>query len=232
MPEDPLSPDSILLGLPDEWVVLPTDDVAIGAQLNELLRVILDRRDWSPTEKRKLELIVARVRQELTAAEVSLAAMLAGSWAEGDGADQPATVGEGGVLAFCTVAYTTRDELGSLLPLSIDVVMASLELPEPDGSAQPLRRRNLEPVSLTDLPTGPAVRRISLVDYGDATSPVELLEDVFYIPSTDGSGLCILQFSSPTVALARDLSELFAAIASTVQVLYPGDPTPLTPLAT
>lgn len=214
------TPDSIVLALSEDWLVMPTESDGVNVFIRTLREAMLTGDEtFSTADRRRLDLLLEILRREMATAGLSLAAGLLGV-PNGDRTDVT-----DGLLAFCTVTFTTRELLGSPLPITAEALLASLSLPDTDEASE-FSRANVEPPYRFAMQSGDAIRRSSVVRYGSVALQLPLFEDTFYVATPDHEGLCVLQFVSPTVGVAGELAELFAEIAKTLQILYPNDPTP------
>ena len=137
------------------------------------------------------------------------------------------------VAASMTIAVITQSEIGSDIPLTVNTIQAamSLDRPEADDDAEDVVISNLEPPSIVTMPVGEVVKlvRHHRLKYrenrGRSDLPRELSIFVqhFFVPIDEmGSSAAMVTFTTPIVALARPMSELFDAMMETFE-MFSGD---------
>lgn len=208
--------DSYGLVLPVEWIEVPTDGSDFGRFRDDVLAQVRRIDGWTRTIERKLELLLGQVEYDLKAADARIAAVIA---------DTEETAG-GLALAAAgvTVSRVDKSSLGSRVPLTTDSLIAALGQ-EPRNGAK-VSYVNLQPAELVSLPAGLAVR--VLRHYTATPAPAQVIEyyaDIFLVPHDGGEAVCAVQFTTPNVEDGSAFSKLFEAIAKTLRIFMPGDPT-------
>lgn len=186
------APARVSLLAPDDWFRLPlVEDDA----LQRAVRTVVDRQfagiDNQPLLRREaIDALLARGR---------------------------AARANGGIDMYLSFAPTGG------MPLALSLVVSLLPVPPHVGSLRALAEELGTPGSsavVVELPFGPAVRRqrVDAVDASEIGAPGEqeaVLVD-YTLLGPDGTML-LLSFSSPLVAVADALAELFEAVAGTVR---------------
>lgn len=137
------------------------------------------------------------------------------------------------IAASMSISVVTQAEIGSPVPLTVNSIQVAMSLDrldeEPDKSADSMT--NIEPPSVVTMPVGEVVKLIRLhrlkehVTRGSSYLPRELPVFVqhYFVPIDEiGSSAAVVTFTTPMVALARPMSELFDAMMSTFE-MHSGD---------
>lgn len=208
--------DSYGLVLPTEWTEVPLDENEFASYRRDVLRDFRQVDGWSRSAERQIELVLTQIRNDLRSANARLAAVVAESEKSGEGLVL--------TVAAVTVSRVDRAALGIRAPVTADTLVAALgQQPREDGR---VRYVNLEPANRIDLPAGPAVRIRRR--YTSSPAPAQVIEyyaDIFLVPHDAGQAVCTVQFTTPNVEDGSAFSPLFEAIARTLRIFMPGDPT-------
>ena len=209
------------IGIPPGWAAHPLDPEAFGRSVRDLQRD-LTANGVRRSDARRLELMQRQMQQQLLADNVQYIATLASKAPGLEAADdaQPSAL-----LAALVITSKTRSELGSPVPMTPGLLVRGFggSSASTDGGIE------LEPPAEVELPAGRAVRLVRYhshtVPNGDRSERIEFYERTHLVPHDDGERLCIVQMVTPTVEYTEPMSELFDAIAATVRIYYPGEPT-------
>lgn len=213
----PIAPaDTYGLVVPAEWTEVPLEPTEFDAYRDAVLSRMAELDGWNKTTERKLDLLLSQVYNDLRMTNTRMAAV----YAESEETDEGLAI----TLAAVSVSRVDKSSLGLRVPLTPDTLLMALGR-EPRKDSK-IEYTNLEPPSLVDLPAGSAVhlRR----HYRVSPAPAELLEyyaEAYLVPHDDGEAICTVQFSTPNVEDGSVLSGLFSAIARTLRIFMPGDPT-------
>jgi hypothetical protein len=214
--------DTLRLDLPSQWVELPI----AADEVETFLSGCSAAEGWKrlqPHERRQTENLVRRIVNELRAQRCQIAAIYTEVVSDNDDEDDGAG-GEGTtsvLLASCVVSVVTREEVGTVLTLSPDILLAAMTTRSPN----PTSYVQLEVPSLVSLPVGRAVRTLQLHAFNG--SERSLFVNTFMVPiAPEYETMCVLQFTSPSLDMAGHFSDLFNAIAQTFAVYREGEPTP------
>ncbi len=216
--------DSIGIGLPREWVTFPLDDAGFLRMVDGLRDEWRLHDNWDRTVERRCELLLARVRADLRASGARAAGMFV-EIPESD--DDPV------LLAGFTFGIHTRRDLDTTLPLTLGNLATAMAAPQrrggprtplPDGTTS----TDLEAPAVHALPCGHAVRLRRLCEVRrDATEQTgKYYAESYVVPIGDDQNACgVLQFVTTNVDLSAPFSDLFVAIAETLNLWTPDDET-------
>jgi len=212
--------DSYGIGLPPDWMQQPVDPAAFERSLADRLAQLRAQK-ISRADIRRFELLQQQIHDQLVAENVQYVATLAGrgpseaetSDAEADGATL--------LLAGLVITTRTRSELGAPGPITTSLLLRSF-----GGSNNVEEGINVQEPSEVDLPAGKAFRLVRFHSQPLGTAErIEYYEHTFLLPHDGGERVAFLQFVTPTLGLSEPLGELFDAMATTLRIFYPDDPT-------
>ncbi len=243
--------DSFAIALPPDWVRFPLEagdfEDFVRGQRDRLRR----EGNLSRVAERQFEVLMRSLRNDCDSAGIRMIATLFGlvgtdeETTDGEPADgapeeateasqQEAATESELMAASVTISVATRAEMGSDLPLTVNTVYLAMSSDRPhDDSNQTDRASvsNLEPPSIVTMPVGEVVKvvRLHRLKRPESRAGTELNREVpvfvqhFFVPIDDlGSSAAIVTFTSPTVSLARPMSDLFDAMMSTFE-MFSGD---------
>lgn len=220
--------DTFGLILPATWTGLPLEHAAFDAFCAELRARWRTEPDWDRTSERKAELLLRRVRSELT----RHGATFAGAYFDMGVPDDKPTTEENlePMMAVCTFAAYSQADLETDLPLTLPVLFAAFAT-KSDPAGKPGGRHgtmtNLQPPEVDTLPVGKVVRLRRLYrpkGFGVQTDP--FYAESFIMPlGDDGLAAGVLQFATVNTDIAHQFSDLFEAIAKTMTLFTPDQPT-------
>ena len=230
-------PDSIGIAAPDEWIQIPTETGEFDRFRTRLEQAWIDA-DWDRTTRRRAELLLNRIRRELTRVCVQYASVYVAEPSEEDrrlGEDIPGATDlpdqgdpdDEVLMSTCTVGMYSRAGLGATLPLSLgNLMMAYGSKPSGVDGDDLQRITNLEPPMVHDLAIGTSVRLRRLYEFEKpGVLPQRYYGESFITPLGDDEHILIAHFTTPNLPLSRVFSELFEAVAGTIELFYPDDPT-------
>jgi hypothetical protein len=216
--------DTFGLILPATWTGLPLEQPAFDAFCSELRERWRTQPDWDRTTERKAELLLRRVRSELT----RHGATFAGAFFDmGVPDDKPLTEENlEPMMAVCTFAAYSKADLDTDLPLTLPVLFTAFATKSgTDGKHGTMT--NLQPPEVDTLPVGKVVRLRRLYrpkGFGVKTDP--FYAESFIMPlGDDGLAAGVLQFATVNTDVAHQFSDLFEAIAKTMTLFTPDQPT-------
>lgn len=211
--------DSYGLIVPQQWIEIPVEDEGFARYTRDLRRKLAAVEGWNKTAERRLEVLFSQLRNDLAVGNVRMAAV----WAQG--IEEPN--GDPGIMiAGLALSRLVAAELAPNAPsVSTDRLVASLSQPSTAGDGE--RIVDLEPPAKIVLPhAGEAVRLKRMYE-----RELSLLETLRYyaqsylVPHDDGAAICVMQFTTLNVEEASLLDELFEAIAQSLRIFGPDDPT-------
>jgi hypothetical protein len=216
--------DSFRIDVPASWQELPLDLPSLRASLQERSGDEWDRLD--PVDRRRIDLYLQRLLVDIESVDARFVAVFSEVITDEDGA-----AGDVPLVAACVVSVLGRDGMGSELPLTPAVVQAAMSLSR-DEEAPVLagvRSTNLAEPAIVELPHAAAVlvRRLVEVRQRGSESAAIATETYFLSVADRYEQLVVAQFSTPNLADASLLSELFAEIAATVRFYREGEETVL-----
>jgi hypothetical protein len=216
--------DTFGLILPAAWTGLPLEQPAFDLFCAELRGRWRTEPDWDRTAERKAELLLRRVRSELARHGATFAGMFCDA---GVPDDKPATDENlEPMMAVCTFAAYSQADLDTDLPLTLPVLFTAFATKSGvDGKHGTMT--NLQPPEVDTLPVGKVVRLRRLYrpkGFGVQTDP--FYAESFIMPlGDDGLAAGVLQFATVNVDIAHQFSDLFEAIAKTMTLFTPDQPT-------
>lgn len=219
--------DSFGIVLPDSWVGLPLEQEPFDRFCAELSARWRSEPDWERSTERRADVLLQRVRGELTRHGATFAAALFDN-AVPDG--KPLT--EENVeplMAVCTFGVYTRNDFDSELGLTLAVLYAAFAR-RADPETRFGRVTNVEPPSLFELNIGRVVRlqRVYKPKGFGANTTEPFYAESFIAPlGDDGEAAGVLQFATTNIDIAHQFSALFVAIAKTMTLFTPDQPTVL-----
>ena len=184
-------------------------------------RRLVDTGEFSRSALRQVELAGAVVHQLARANRVIIATNYL-AIEDGDVAGEDANIL---VMAGLVVSTLLRSDLQTSIPLTADVLAKTFgeSVQETD---QPVRFDNIEPPTICDVSGTEAVRLLRLMTIsGEPGEEFKQFTQTYLVPVAKGDAVIVMQFSTINLDYARQFSELFEQIASTLRVLYPDDPT-------
>ena len=216
--------DTFGLILPTSWTGLPLEPGAFDAFCAELRQRWRAEPDWDRTSERKAELLLRRVRSELTRRGATFAGIFCDAGVP-DG-KPPIEANLEPMMAVCTFAAYSQADLDTDLPLTLPVLFAAFATKSgPDGRHGTMT--NLQPPEVDTLPVGKVVRLRRLYrpkGFGVQTDP--FYAESFVMPlGDDGLAAGVLQFATVNTDIAHEFSDLFEAIAKTMTLFTPDQPT-------
>jgi len=211
--------DSYGVVVPEGWISLPLEPEEFASFTADVRRRLEETPGWDRTATRRLDLLLSQLRNDLAVNRGSSAAI----WAPA--AEGPAGDARAFVVGLAVSKLPADDLLGNGLVVTADRLVAGMaRAPERED-----RHRVTDvsaPVKVTLDNAGEAVRLRRL--YEREVSVVETIRfftQSYLVPHDDGRSICILQFSTPNVEEVSILDELFGAIAHTLRIFGPDDPT-------
>ena len=210
--------DAFVLALPDGWQRQPLDpDEALVKARQELSGLPEGAVDGD------VQLFLLLL-DRLTAAARDTGAVLLATFAEllPDLSEEEVAAGVEpltSVMASVSLATFTAGSVGEERVPFESLVVAATEV-EPGPTYKELYRP-----MLVELPAGEAVWTRGLVLAGPPVldGPIQMYVERYMLLIGDGEGGAVLTFNSPTLLLAEEFSEVFAAIAATLEfVSAPG----------
>jgi len=219
--------DTFGLILPTAWTGLPLEPDAFDAFCAELRERWRSEPDWDRTTERKAELLLRRVRSELT----RRGATFAGLFCDAGVPDGKPLTEENlePMMAVCTFAAYSQADLDTDLPLTLPMLFAAFAKNPSDGQSSQRHgtMTNLQPPEVATLPVGRVVRLRRLYrpkGFGVKTDPY--YAESFIMPlGDDGLAAGVLQFATVNIDIAHQFSDLFEAIAKTMTLFTPDQPT-------
>ena len=209
-------PDSIGLRLPEMWSEYPLDEREFRAQLSNLVAEATEAPDISRAQVRQFEMFLVGVRDLALGANVILSSGFVDSEAA-DSSGQP-------IAGTVFVSMLTREDLGTDIPLTTDLVIASLARRAKESESQ-FQVDEIEPPKKVETAGLPAVKTVRLLRSKSAQQTLKVFVQSIFVPVANGEGVVAMQFGTPNVELASDFSDLFDAIADTLRVLTSDEPT-------
>lgn len=234
--------DSLGVALPREWVELPVERSAFDRMCSEMRTRWADDDGWDRTTQRRAELLLSRIRRDLVRHGLQFAASLVSSPTDDDrrqsapmavdGAEQDEAADDV-IMATCTIGTYTKESFGAKIDLTLgNLTMAFGRRPDADadasGTGSPYRRIvNVEPPMFHELPIGTSVRLRRLYELHEpGVLPQRFYGESYLTPLDPAGGRCVIaHFTTINLDLARLLGELFEAIAGTLTLFGPDDPT-------
>ena len=238
--------DTLGIALPPEWLRFPLEhgdfEGFVRSQRDRLRR----EANLSRTAERQFEMLMNGLRNDSLAAGVKMVATLLGvvepddspagdeAGADRQAQEQPEAEGDSElVAASMTMSVITRLETGADVPLTVNTIQAAMSLDRPAGDDGPdgVSVSNLEPPSVVAMPVGEVVKLVRLhrLKHRDSRGGAEFRREVpmfvqhFFVPIDGaGSSAVVVTFTTPTVSLARPMSELFDAMMQTFE-MFSGD---------
>jgi hypothetical protein len=219
--------DTFGLILPAAWTGLPLEPAAFDAFCTELRERWRAEPDWDRTTERKAELLLRRVRSELTRHGATFAGLFCDAGVP-DG-KPPTEENLEPMMAVCTFAAYSQSDLETDLPLTLPMLFAAFATKSGDGPSAERHgtMTNLQPPEVATLPAGRVVRLRRLYrpkGFGVRTDPY--YAESFIMPlGDDGLAAGVLQFATVNIDIAHQFSDLFEAIAKTMTLFTPDQPT-------
>lgn len=206
--------DSYGIGLPDQWNDYPLEKKAFEAAVTSQLQA-LEGEGVSVADRRKLELVHRQLRELLLGGKVRYAAGLAATSPSGENGDQTL------VVASAAISKRSRTEMGSPVPITAELLVRGLSQPDEDETAM-----ELAPPTRVELAAGPGCKLVRMHRVKlSSTESSDAYAHSYLVPHDDGEALCILQLVTPSIGYVEEFGRLFDAIAQTLRIFKPGDPT-------
>lgn len=211
--------DSYGLVVPQQWVEIPVDDEGFDRYSRDLRRQLAALDGWNKTAERRLDLLFSQLRNDIAVGNVRMAAV----WAQ---AIEDLNGEPGIMIAGVALSKLVAAELTPNVPsVSTDRLMVSLS--QPSSAADGERIVDLEaPARIVLAHAGEAVRLKRM--YERELSVLDTLRyyaQSYLVPHDDGAAICVVQFTTLNVEEASLLDELFEAIAQSLRIFGPDDPT-------
>ena len=239
--------DSLAIVLPRDWVDIPLNSTAFESYFRSRRQHFIGsgsdgRHRVSKTDLRRLDVIIAALRNDVESANVRMLAALVMS-VDGETEDDSEDPTEEGIgraghsgvvrqdplegeepgllLATVSVSVLSRFELGSDVPLTPSVLKVAFDLERERSSDEDIRVTNLEAPKIVEIRAGEAVKLVQLHSNARAVpEPADLFVQQFYVPlDPNGDEAALVLFTSPSVEVARVLSGLFDAMMETFEIL-------------
>jgi hypothetical protein len=216
--------DTFGLILPATWTGLPLEPAAFDVFSAELREQWRAEPDWDRNSERKAELLLQRVRSELTRRGATFAGIFCDA---GVPDDKPLTEENlEPMMAVCTFAAYSQADLDTELALTLPVLFAAFAT-KSAAEGKHGTMTNLQPPEVDTLPVGKVVRLRRLYrpkGFGTQTEP--FYAESFITPlGDDGLAAGVLQFATVNIDIAHEFSDLFEAIAKTMTLFTPDQPT-------
>lgn len=216
--------DTFGLILPATWTGLPLEQGTFDVFCADLRERWRTQPDWDRTTERKAESLLRRVRSELT----RHGATFAGAYFDVGVADGKPLTEENlePLMAVCTFAAYSQADLDTDLPLTLPVLFAAFAT-KSGSEGKHGTMTNLQPPEVFELNVGKVVRLRRLYrprGFGVQTEP--FYAESFITPlGDDGLAAGVLQFATVNTDIAHQFSDLFEAIAKTMTLFTPDQPT-------
>ncbi len=221
--------DSYAISLPPGWIEQPLDPATFERTLTDQ-KAQLQTQQINRTDIRKFEFLQRQIHDQLVTENVQYVATLAGRGPSDADAGEPAADGTL-LLAGLVVTSRTRAALGAPGAITTAMLLRSF-----GGSSDAEQGINIEEPAEVNLPAGKAFRLVRLhsqaLTTGDRAERIEYYEHAYLVPHDDGERLAFVQLVTPSLGFSEPLGELFDAIAATLRIFYPGDPTTFDPSPT
>jgi hypothetical protein len=217
--------DTFGLILPTAWTGLPLEQAPFDRFCAELKQRWRDEPDWDRTTERKADVLLRRVRGELTRHGATFAA----AYFDAGVADGKPLVEDNlePMMAVCTFAAYSQADLGTDLPLTLPVLFSAFATKSENPKERHGTMTNLQPPEVFELHVGRVVRLRRLYrpkGFGASTEP--FYAESFITPlGDDGLAAGVLQFATMNTDIAHQFSDLFEAIARTMSLFTPDQPT-------
>ena len=211
--------DTFGIVLPGGWEEFPVTVDGLQATTEALKTALRDDDAYGPTDERRVEFLLRRVRHELARGRVRAAGYFMQSVVRDDEDGR-----EEIVIATVTVSTMLREDLGMTSALKADTLVFAMSGTRNDETSSNVKE--LEPPRVVSLPAGRAAHTVRLVETGDPRrGDLRLFASNYLVPFDDGERLCAVQFATPNIDLARDMELLFGGIARTLRIFDPSDET-------
>jgi len=215
---DLTSADTYGIVVPVEWTEVPLEKSAFDTYCQLVLDELRKADGWTKTAERRVELLFTQIRNDLLRGRARMVAALAESSSDENGELVL-------LVAACAVSKLPATELlPSGRPLTVDQMHAALSRQRIENEDEHIT--DVEPPTRVDLDAGAAVRLKRLHTQHIAPGQdLRYYAQSYLVPHDDGRALCVVQFSTPCLEEAGALDELFDAIARTLRIFHPEDPT-------
>jgi hypothetical protein len=212
--------DTYRIDLPDSWRQVPLESLQLKAFLaanpEQLAKL-------EASTRRRLEWFVDRMASDLQSTNTNFLALFA-EVVEITPDDNEAAVDSkyDAMIASCSIATLTREEMGSPLQLLPEAVLEAMSVTDNESDAF----ANLEPPEIVVLPAGRAVRLTRLIGNHAIEGSNQVFAESFLLCiGPDFETIVALQFATINLEEASVFSELFFTLANTFKIYREGDPT-------
>jgi hypothetical protein len=220
--------DSYGISLPRGWIEQPLDPAAFERALTDQ-KGQLKAQQINRTDIRKFEFLQRQIHDQLVTENVQYVATLAGRGPSAADGSEPAADNTL-LLAGLVITSRTRAALGAPGAITTAMLLRSF-----GGSTDAEQGINIEEPTEIELAAGKAFRLVRFhsqaLATGDRPERIEYYEHAYLVPHDDGQRLAFVQMVTPSLGFSEPLGELFDAIAATLRIFYPGDPTTFDPPA-
>lgn len=210
--------DSYGIVVPVEWVEIPLDREGFDRYRREVLDELKIVSGWNKTAERRVDLLFTQVRNDLLRGQARMAAVFAESHTSEEGELEV-------LIAACAVSRLAADQLSPTSgQLTVDMLHRVMSRGHDDDEFD--RATDVEPPTRVELDSGAALRLKRM--HTQMVAPAQQLQyyaQSYLVPHNEGRSLCVMQFSTPCLDEAGALDELFEAIAETLKIFRPDDPT-------
>jgi hypothetical protein len=212
--------DTYGIVLPVGWTELPLDVAGFLSMARRLEEALEASPSWSSTLKRRIDLLFQQMQADLQDAAVGIAAI----WAE---LEEPGEDGASRLITAGLAVSKLRAEALSKAAVDITVEQLAAGMGQSQRGSAADKVIDLAPATVVQLEHAGSAVRLERV-YERKVSVLETLRfyaQSYLVPHDEGRSLCVVQFSTPNVEEVSLLDGLFEAIANTLRIFAPGDPT-------
>lgn len=221
-------PDSLMLTLPDAWDDLPLEPDEYSRYVEAQTERLKDSGLLSRSDLRQFEMLLVALRSIIHDQRVVLAATYFQNQEELGAADADEIPDDReAVLLMASLAMSVarREDFQTDVPLRAEVIIDGLA-DDSQSEGKAVRYVALEPPTICEIAglTAAKLVRVMTVE----TSPGEEFKQfsqTYMVPIAEGDAVVVMQFTTINVIYSSQFSELFDAIAQTLRILYPDQPT-------
>ena len=216
--------DTYGIVVPQDWSPIPMDRDGFAAFRSEMLARLREESAWTKTGERRIELLLTQIHNDLVEGQTKLVAIVTHTEQNDDGSLEL-------TAASCVVSrWHSEQLLPSGQPLEADQLLLAMNRERDEVADDDDRVTDLEPPTLIELNARRGVRLKRLHDQKlRGAQRLRYYAQTYLVPHDDGTALCVLQFSTPCVEIVSALDPLFDAVASTLRIFMPDDPTSFAP---
>ena len=218
--------DSIGIKLGDRWGGVPLEASAFGQYRQTLLDEWREVDGWTPTDSRRLDVTLGKIRSDLTKRGVKYAAFFIDGVSPSG--ETPTNENTESVMASLTFSVHDKQDFETTADLTPELLFTAFSRHSAGGNeAHGFRISDLEPPRLTQLAVGRAahLRRLYEPALMLDTTPPFFSETYIFSMGANHEACGVLQFSTPNMPEAQLLSRMFNITANTVTLFAEGDDT-------